>query len=393
METQKVKAVLEVSAESGNCSQKEKGKRKQWSIQFLELLLKELEDEEREEKKVSGNAKRGASREEDGGEEVDPRIVLRGEEPVPADWDSLEISREEPDPVLACELYEDIIGTVKCVGNWKANILYKIADAVMQDYYDAAFDEQAVGELFYGCYQKCIEKNKKIAASEEKKYEILETLYEYFSRVNARKSVAKNEREGRTLVERCGLTWAGTTYYNSQYYYICERIQKLLQEICNEISAEQEISGLSFADLEKKTQFLHVGGTSFHGVFVWVQKKDNDPGNQYGMKDLKKEPPERFVYLYRNHFTAAEEAGIRLLGKMMRGDKGKEREQLWRSFTIVDGREYHNGMSYLLEGSLMDEQDETLYGTSMGFLQNFRLYRVSGCVEYLSVMNGYGDAR
>lgn len=393
METQKVRAVFEVAAESGNCSQKEKGKRKQWSIQFLELLLKEIEDGEQEGKSPSGGTKRSASREGDGGEEADPRIVLKGEEPVPADWDSLEISREGPEPVLSCELYEDIIDTVKCVGNWKANILYKIADAVMQDYYEEAFDEQAVGELFYGCYQKCVEKNRKIAASEAKKQEILGTLYEYFSRVNARKSVAKNEKEGRRLVEQSGLTWAGTTYYNSRYYYIWKKIQRMLRGICNEISAEQGFSGLSFGEIEKRTQFLHVGGVSFHGVFVWVQKKDNDPGNQYGMKELEKEPPRQFIYLYRNHFAAAEETGIQILEKRMRGEDRKETEHLWRSFTIADGREYHNGMSYLLEGSLMDEQDETLYGSSMGFLQNFRLYRVSGCVEYLSVLNEHGEDR
>ena len=57
---------------------------------------------------------------------------------------------------------------------------------------------------------------------------------------------------------------------------------------------------------------------------------------------------------------------------------------LWRSFTLGGGRDYRNGMSYLLEGSLMEEEEET-YGMAMGFLQNFRLYRILGCVEYLSV--------
>ena len=58
---------------------------------------------------------------------------------------------------------------------------------------------------------------------------------------------------------------------------------------------------------------------------------------------------------------------------------------LWRSFTLEDGRDYHNGMSYLLEGSILDEQDDTVYGETMAFLQNFILYRVSGCVEFLLV--------
>ena len=40
-------------------------------------------------------------------------------------------------------------------------------------------------------------------------------------------------------------------------------------------------------------------------------------------------------------------------------------------------------MSYLLEGSLADEQDEKMYEAALLFLQNFRLYRVDGCVEFL----------
>lgn len=351
----------------------------------MELLLQEYEEEQEKERQEPGKKSSLGGERNLEEQEEDPRIVRRGEEPVPEDWDSLEISGEWTHPVLTSELYVDIVDHVKCVGNWKADILYKIADTVMENYYEKAFDERAVEELFSGCFQKCTQRNRETGASGDRKYEILWTLYEYFARVNARKSVIRNEKEGRRLVEQCGLSWAGTTYYHSRYYFIWKRMQLLLQRVCNEISAEQGLAGIPFGEIERRTQFYRVGGLTFHGVFVWVQKKDNYPDNQYGMKELGKEPPEGFVYLYRNHFAKGEEASVRLLERCLRGNGRETAEKLWRSFVIADDREYHNGMSYLLEGSLMDERDEALYGMTMGFLQNFRLYRVAGCVEFLCV--------
>lgn len=389
MELQKVKAVSGAVAEKGIDGKTGRGKSKQWSVRFLELLVREFEEEERRDKYEE---KQRRERKEEGREErqteeayeFDRRIVVRGEEAVPVDWDSFEVTRDFTEPILVSELYEDIIDQVKSAGNWRANILYKIASAIMQDYYAKALDMRAVGELFYGCYQKCVEKNKQIAASKEKKQEILAMLYEYFLRVNARKSVAANEREGRALVERCGLSWAGTTYYASEYYYTYRKMQRLFQKRCREIARRERLAEVSFDSIERKTQFLHVGGLSFHSVFVWAQQKDNHPGNQYGMRELKRVPPKHFVYLYRNHFAKSEKNGIRLLEKSMK-ENAETGNCLWRSFTLEDGREYHNGMSYLLEGSIIDEKDETVYGDAMGFLQNFILYRVSGCVEFLSV--------
>lgn len=389
MELQKVKAVSGAVAERGIDGKTGRGKSKQWSVRFLELLVREFEEEERRDKyeEKQRRERKDEGREERQTEEAyefDRRIVVKGEEAVPVDWDSFEVTRDFTEPILVSELYEDIIDQVKSVGNWRANILYKIASAIMQDYYAKALDMRAVGELFYGCYQKCVEKNKQIAASKEKKQEILATLYEYFLRVNARKSVAANEREGRALVERCGLSWAGTTYYASEYYDTYRKMQRLFQKRCREIARKERLAEVSFDSIERKTQFLHVGGLSFHSVFVWAQQKDNHPGNQYGMRELKRVPPKHFVYLYRNHYAKSEKNGIRLLEKSMR-ENAKTGNCLWRSFTLEDGREYHNGMSYLLEGSIIDEEDETVYGDAMGFLQNFILYRVSGCVEFLLV--------
>lgn len=381
---QKVKAVEKSTA--GNRRKANREMDKQWSMRFLEVLVHEFEEEEHRKKGDTKHHSVGENeeRKEEENNEFDRRIVIKGEQSVPADWDSFEMTRDFTEPILESERYEDIIDQVQSVGNWQANVLYKIARAIMQDYYAKALSMHAVGELFLGCYRKCVEKNKQTTVSRKKKEEILAALYEFFSRVNARKSVAENEREGRELVEKCGLSWAGTTYYASEYYYTCEKIQRLFQKKCREIARKEQLAEVSFDRIERQTQFLHVGGVSFHSVFVWVQQKDNHPGNQYGMRELGRVPPKHFIYLYRNHFFEREENGICLLEKRMKrgGEKGK---YLWRSFTLEDGRDYHNGMSYLLEGSIMDEQDETVYGDAMGFLQNFILYRVSGCIEFLFV--------
>ena len=185
-------------------------------------------------------------------------------------------------------------------------------------------------------------------------------------------------------MERCGLPWAGTTFYDSAHYYAWSGMQRLFRQISGRIAKEERLSLVPYDEIEKRTQFFHVGGLTFHTVFVWVQQKDNHPANQYGMRQLTRVPPEHFIYLYRNHFAPGEKCGVRLLEQRMR--QGSENgKYLWRSFTLEDGRDYHNGMSYLLEGSILDEQDDTVYGETMAFLQNFILYRVSGCVEYLLV--------
>lgn len=384
MEFQKVKAVEKTGVTGRKSKKTRKERDEQWSVRFLEVLVREFEEEEREQKNHEKKKEHCEALTEISEEEYDCRIVVKGEETVPLDWDSFEVTRDFTEPVLTSELYEDIIDSVKLVGNWQAGILYKIANAIMQDYYKKALGERAVGELFTGCYQKCTEKNKQITVSKERCREILEILYEYFSRVNARKSVAANEREGRALVEKSGLLWAGTTYYNSAYYYECAKIQRLFRKKCREIIKKYGLEEIVFEKIEQDTQFKHAGGLTFHSMFVWVQQKDNHPSNQYGMRELQRVPPRNFVYLYRNHCADCERMGICVLEYKMKSIyQEQQRKQFWRSFILEDGRDYHNGMSYLLEGSLMDEEDETLYSEAMRFLQNFILFRREGCVEYL----------
>lgn len=246
MEFQKVKAV----EKSGVAGRKNKGTKKerddQWSVRFLEVLVREFEEEEKKDNSKNPKKHQEKQHEMSEDEEYDCRIVIKGEQAVPLDWDSFEVTRDFTEPVLTSEMYEDIIDSVKIVGNWQANILYKIANVIMQDYYTGVMGERAIGELFCGCYQKCTEKKSRTTSSKEQREEILGTLYEFFSRVNARKSVAANEREGRALIENSGLLWAGTTYYNSQYYYECVKIQRLLRKKCRDIAKKQELGNVLF---------------------------------------------------------------------------------------------------------------------------------------------------
>lgn len=365
METERVKAVEGVLPKKGKGRTTGGRCDKKWSVRFLEALMDELQEQEEEEER---------------------REKVRGESVLRPGWDTLELS-EPKEGALACERYEDIIGAVRLVGNWKSNVLYLISNAVMRDYYDGKLGERGVGELFGVCYQKCIERKDGTVVPGKNQYEILGTIYEFFSRANARGSVLANEREGRALVEGCGLHWAGTTYYNSEYFYLCANMQCRFQALCNRISAECGLEELAFERIRDRTQFLPVGGLDYHGVFVWVQRKDNYPDNQYGMKNQNREPPKNFTYLYRNHCSENELPGLRFLARRMKEETARKSgdKRLWREYTVQDGKDYHNGMSYLLEGSLVDEQDERMYDEALGFLQNFRLYRVDGCVELLHV--------
>ena len=148
MALQKVKAVTEASGEREDGRKARQQDDARWSAHFLELLLHEFEEEEREEKKPPKQRREKEKNASLEGNEEDRRIIVKGEGEVPLDWDSFEVTRDFTEPVLTSELYEDIIDSVKSVGNWQANILYKIAGAIMQDYYTQALSDQAVGELF-----------------------------------------------------------------------------------------------------------------------------------------------------------------------------------------------------------------------------------------------------
>ncbi len=83
---------------------------------LLESLLKEAKEREAESEKA--------------------RPAVDGESWIRPGRDTFEHS-EDPEE-LWCESYEDIMGIVRMVGKWKANILYQIANAILRDYHEKA---------------------------------------------------------------------------------------------------------------------------------------------------------------------------------------------------------------------------------------------------------------
>ena len=240
--------------------------------------------------------------------------------------------------------------------------------------------------VFYRQYCLIYVRESKEKGATEKRKRLTE-VYEYFARANARQAVQMNRREGRRLVEGSGLTWAGTTYYNADYYFEHKKVDELLQKITQEAAMELEIPCVDFEGAKKKNRFYLDGGISYHGVFTWMQMQNNFPSGQYGLRSLKKEPPENFIYLYRNGCCEAEKKGIRRLEMRLRNLAAGRNygNELWRSYCTCSGNAYHNGRSYLLDWKRNSGEEEELYGKAMDFLDTFRLYRISGCVEILSV--------
>ena len=138
-----------------------------------------------------------------------------------------------------------------------------------------------MGELFGLCCQKC--KDTGGGTGRKTEPQITETVLEFFLRANARMSVFSMERAGKRLTARCGLNWSGTTYYDAWYFYRCAQMHRRLFVVAGRIAAELGEKVSSPEELEQRTQFAAVGGLTFHGVFGWVQQKDNYPVNQLSL--------------------------------------------------------------------------------------------------------------
>lgn len=393
MEAENLREITRIPLKKKNLPEKRKYRRHLWNMLFIELLLQKLQEkEEREAAETEIFMKDDAAapeivsceftlqmRDNSGLKAVDG-IRMMGR-------DSLELSLYCFESMLSCENYACLAGCVKRTGKLTSSRLLLEAGEIMQEYYTGHIDvvmleviiRQYTQRPAVQCSGFNTEDALRLGAD-------LCEIYECFSRANARKAVQMNRNEGKRLVEECGLSWAGTTYYNSCYYYICKEIQAMLQKMMDEAAEEYGIASINFERTEQETRFFMDGGLSFHGVFEWTQMQNNFPSRQYGLKNKGKEPPENFIYLYRNGYSEAEEKGIQRLERKMKkfvADRAY-RTEVWRSLAVSGGREYHNGESYLLEEKRMGQEDAGLYRQAMKFLDVFRLYRISGCVELLS---------
>ena len=89
---------------------------------------------ENRQKKVERSLSGVTAQRGEGAEGEKARPAVDGESWIRPGRDTFEHS-EDPEE-LWCESYEDIMGVVRMVGKWKANILYQIANAILRDYHE-----------------------------------------------------------------------------------------------------------------------------------------------------------------------------------------------------------------------------------------------------------------
>ena len=94
------------------------------------------------------------------------------------------------------------------------------------------------------------------------------------------------------------------------------------------------------------------------------------------MRELSASPPQGFLYFYRDYFNEGQYPVFEELQEGLRQRIAANPLDQREFYSIaIEKREYHNGLSYLLERNLEPEE--------WRFLANFKLHRTAGCIELL----------
>lgn len=274
------------------------------------------------------------------------------------------------------ESYDELMHMIAVVQQICENPCYAVSSGILERFYNGECTE---GEVVEGFRDYCLRRHEQGEAD-------FVLAYEYFSHANAWWAVKANNKEGETLVERCGLKWTGTSYYNAFYYYKWKNMQQKIEDVAEKVAEFLGYEPLKCQEIRVKSRFLCGGGLDFHGVWQYEQRANNYPENQYGLLREEEEPPEHYAFLYRNFYDETDKERLRELLCAM---KEKQEAVSCRLEAIgVKERAYHNGMSYLLHFCPqigIGEVKKSTYEQAMKFTENFRLFRVHGCLECLFI--------
>ncbi len=399
MYSEKIRSVSRIASRRDKFRERERYRRSFWGTVFLEIVLRKIDEEEFFDVEWHG------------GEEEEPRrkpapaaravcteIRQRGKEQrfdskwmfppkresVQTEWENILVwasgdwlelsllSAELPD---VSEDYSAVVHVVRCLQALSGKRIFYDSYDALRRYYDGNSEKSYVERVFCLYCRECIEYGN-APKNPFRAYDVLSEVYEYFERANTRNAVRKNNEEGRRLVEESGIPWAGSSYYNADYYYKCRDMREMFCHICEKLAEEYETDVPDFAEIERETRFRADGGLSFHGVWVWEQRQNNYPSREYGMRRLDAEPPEGFLYYYRDYFNDGQYQIFEMLKRGMRGMASGDPFDVRECYSFaIEDKEYHNGLSYLLDRELRQE--------NWKFLANFKLHRTAGCVEIL----------
>ena len=332
----------------------------------------------------------------------------KGQEKVYYKKDCVELSMQSYTISATADNYEEVKSMLKAQSGGKiispGNRFFSETNDIMKDYYNGKISCEEVKSIFkeYVYYQfgrpegKSDTAEAQEAADTEPAMSIYEKqkltgwlsgLYEYFSRANTRNACTKNMQEGKDLMKENGINWNGTYYYNSDWYYACEEMQKLFQETANELTAEYGAEQVDFAYVEQHTRFTLDGGITFNGVWdsmEWQINRDRAIGGNF--HDVNMAPPEDFVYC--SNATWDGEAGLDGFKEYF---AGKNAESPFKLFLLAAVKNIDAKESLLLNHenymAASEWEDNDIYQSSMSFLKNFNITWNYGSnrFEFLSV--------
>ena len=321
----------------------------------------------------------------------------KGQEKVYYKKDCVELSLESYTISPTADNYEEIKNMLKAQSGGRillpGNRFFGETYEIMRDYYDGKITCDEVKTIFKeyvyhafgrpeemkGNEKTCETKEATSTAVSMSTYEKqrftgwLSGLYEYFSRANTRNACTKNMQEGKALMEENGIGWNGTYYYNSDWYYACEEMQKLFQETANELREEYGAEQVDFAYVEKHTRFTLDGGISFNGVWDSMEWQFNHDRTIMGsFKDAGIAPPKDFVYCSKVHWD-----GKSSLASFREHYEDKNSDSSFRMFLLAAVTNTWEEKSLLLDRdnyeSLSKWEDNENYQKALAFVNNLNI--------------------
>lgn len=381
MGSKKIEAVPKIPARKKYVRSRKKYRKAAWGSLFLQMLLEKLREKELLRAGSASAPQKGEKKAEAAVFESVYGWSQTGLPAPSAGRDTLEISFSAEIIPVQCGNYTAAAKAMQSAGIVSDSRMFRGPFSVMKDYYEGGIQEEALVSSFKDYCGSLIGDGERDEFFRERAQLAITEGYEYYSRANARNAVRQNFKEGRSLVEECGLYIQGMSYYNADYYYLCRNVNGLLKTACAALAEEFGAACPDFGEIERNTRFYREGGITYHGVWEWSNRNGVDSCSDHGLRDGAMEPPEQFIYLYVSGFDQKDAKKAELLVKKLDGLFFPQ--DRWELFTLAEDDSYHNGLSYLLDESCFCHDKESGRGKAMSFLANFQLYHNSGCLELL----------
>lgn len=321
----------------------------------------------------------------------------KGQEKVYYKKDCVELSLESYMIPATADNYEEVRNMLKAQSSGKiispGNRFFSETYEIMRDYYDGKISCDEVKNIFkeYVYHEFGRPEKSEISVENQMDQEVnvadmsmsiyekqrftgwLSGLYEYFSRANTRNACSKNMQEGKNLMEENGVSWNGTYYYNSDWYYACEEMQKLFQETVNELTKEYGTESVDFAYVEQHTRFNLDGGITFNGVWNFRELQINY-SRPYTESVLKQDviPPKDFVYCSKIHWDSEKS-----LDGFRKFYEDKDKVNSFQIFLLAAVTNAWEEKSLLLERTHYEPsskwEDNENYQKALAFVKNFNI--------------------